>query len=96
MTNTAESRWRSLIAAQARSGKSVREFAASRGINATTFYWWRSRLRRQPSDLVPVTVVAPVEGRDSMLELQVGEMTVRVPTGFVEADLRRLLQVLRC
>lgn len=108
MKTTAESKWRALIAAQARSGQSVREFASTRGINVTTLYWWRSRLgagrapgRRDESagDLVPVTVIEGGDGppkANNSFELELGAMTLRIPPGFAESDLRRLLQALRC
>jgi transposase-like protein len=99
MTKTAESKWRSLIAEQERSGLTARAFAESRGITPTTLYWWRSRLRQRGAALVPVTVVAHDEGADKesgAFELEFGEMTLRIPRGFAETDLRRLLQALRC
>lgn len=83
----------------------VREFAGSRGITPTTLYWWRSRLgaRRKPGDLVSVEVVEQedaVERRslgDANFELRVdGAMVLRIPAGFDEAELRRLLRALRC
>ena len=99
MANTAETKWRALITAQEKSGQGVRAFAATRGINAATLYWWRSRLRRRANDLVPVTFVEHsdrCESRGEAFELQLGEMTLRIPGGFAESDLRRLLQALRC
>jgi hypothetical protein len=39
MTTTAQAKWRALIAAQERSGQSVREFALARGLAAGTLYW---------------------------------------------------------
>lgn len=99
MTKTAESKWRSLIAEQERSGLTARAFAESRGITPTTLYWWRSRLRQRGAALVPVTVVAHDEGagkESGAFELEFGEMTRRIPRGFAETDLRRLLQALRC
>ncbi len=98
MTTTAET-WRALIAAQERSGQSVREFAATRGFAAGTMYWWRSRLRERREDLVRVAVVEPAAVPRSAMtdfELQLGEITVRVPAGFDDSELRRLLQALRC
>lgn len=53
MTKTTEAKWRRLIAAQSKSGMTVREFAAAEGITA-------------------------------------------VPARFHEAELRRLIQALRC
>lgn len=99
MTTTAETKWRALIAAQERSGKSVREFAAARGFAAGTLSWWRSRLRKRNEDLVRVAVVEGASVNDSTragFELLLGDLTLRVPAGFDETELRRLLQVLRC
>lgn len=101
MTKTTESKWRSLIAAQERSGLTAREFAEARGITVATLYWWRSKLRRDATELVPVEVVEsetvdPVEQRGAF-ELRLGDaMTLRVLPGFDEAELRRLVRALRC
>lgn len=82
----------------------VREFAASRSISPTTLYWWRCRLRRRRvPDLVPVEVVEReivVQARHeraAAFELCVdGSLTLRIPPGFDEAELRRLVRALRC
>ncbi len=99
MTTTAEAKWRALIAAQERSGQSVRAFAAARGFAAGTLYWWRSRLRDRGEDLVRVAVVereAADDPTSASFELQLGDIMLRVPAGFDERELRRLLQALRC
>ena len=98
MTTTAETKWRALISAQERSGQSVREFAGARGLAAGTLYWWRSRLRDR-GDLVRVAVVDPAaadDPPDASFELQLGDIVLRIPAGFDERELRRLLQALRC
>jgi transposase-like protein len=103
MTKTTEAKWRRLIAAQERSGQTAREFAAARGIPVGTLYWWRSKLRRDATQLVPVDVIE----RDVVLdrrrsdsptfELEVDHtMTLRIPANFDEAELRRLVRALRC
>lgn len=101
MTKTTESRWRSLIAVQERSGQSAREFAAARGISPATLYWWRSRLRRERGKLVPVAIVeeapqAKLEPSPHFEVLIDDSVTVRVPLDFDEGALRRLLRALRC
>jgi len=101
MTKTTKSKWRALIAAQEKSGLTVREFAATRGIPATTLYWWRSTLRRDTTDLVPVEVVegnaVDDDRRDAAFELRVNDaMTLQIRAGFDEAELRRLLRALQC
>lgn len=52
----AATRWSKLIDEQEDSGLSVRDFAANRGLNASTLAWWRSRLgrNRRPSEAAPV------------------------------------------
>jgi hypothetical protein len=104
MTKTTEAKWRALIAEQERSGLTVRAFAEGRGITPTTMYWWRSRLgRRAPADLVPVEVVehdivvdSPrAVGADFEVRLGSG-VALRVPTGFDEVELRRLVRALQC
>jgi phosphoribosylaminoimidazole-succinocarboxamide synthase len=103
MTKTTASKWRDLIEAQEKSGLTVREFADLRGIVATTLYWWRSKLRRKAGDLVPVEViernivVGSGRRQASAFELQVDDATTwRIPAGFDEAELRRLIRALRC
>lgn len=105
MTKTTEAKWRALIAAQEKSGLTARAFAESRGITPTTMYWWRSRLRRLPSpaELVPVEVVDHdvvlddhrVCRADFELILD-ARVTLRIPAGFDEVELRRLVRALRC
>jgi hypothetical protein len=99
MTKTSEEKWRRLIAAQKKSGLGVREFAESRGLAPATMYWWRSRLRDRAATLVPVAVVddgVQSGGTAAPFELTVDSLTLRIPRGFAESDLRRLLQALRC
>ena len=103
MTSTSATKWRRLVAAQEKSGLPVREFAATRGISPTTLYWWRSKLRRDRVDLVPVEVVSGdvASAQDGPVapcfELEVDRSTtLRIPPGFAEEDLRRLLRVVRC
>ena len=94
-----EARWRSLIAAQERSGESVAQFAEQRGLNAATLYWWRSRLRRRDRvdpQFVPIEIVdsKPASSRDARaafeLEL-VGGRRLRVAAGFDADELARLI-----
>jgi transposase-like protein len=105
MTKTTESKWRALIAEQERSGLTAKEFAERRGITATTLYWWRCRLRRRrhPTELVPVEVVErdivanPLGARAAVFDLELGDsLILRIPAGFDEAELRRLVRALRC
>ena len=84
---------------------SARAFADARGIPRATMYWWRNRLRRrrEQADLVPVEVVGHETvaerhepGRcDFELQLD-GTTTLRIPPGFDEAELRRVIRAVRC
>ena len=101
MTKTTAAKWQAIIGEQEKSGLTVREFAATRGIAAGTLFWWRSRLRRKglsTDALVPVEVVDAVADNDNkprVLELQVrDDIVLRLPHDFDEGALRRVLTVL--
>jgi putative transposase len=53
--------WRELVARQASSGLSVPAFCRREGLNAWTFYGWRSRLRARVADRKPSGSRAAVE-----------------------------------
>jgi hypothetical protein len=97
MTKTTESKWRALILEQEARRQTVREFAAERGLSSSTMFWWRSRLRRvaRPgADLVPVEVTEKPANACTVIELAVGDdIVLRLPRGFDEEDLRRVLSV---
>jgi len=78
------------------SGKSAAEFAATRRINANTLKWWSSELNRTTSPLPPVVEVSLGGASESSeLELHLKDgANIRVPRGFDEETLRRLLGVL--
>ena len=43
------SEWRALVRAFSRSGVTRKQYCARHGVAISTFDWWRSRLRREPS-----------------------------------------------
>lgn len=99
MTKTTEAKWRAVVREQEKSGLTVREFAATRGIASGTLFWWRSRLRRnRPTDgagLVSVEVLDAGDDRDGVLELQVrDDVVLRLTRDFDETTLRRVLTIL--
>jgi transposase-like protein len=49
-----ESEWREIVERQERSGVTVGEFCEREGLNASSLYGWRSRLREGPQDSVPI------------------------------------------
>lgn len=80
----------------------VAHFAERRGLCAATMYWWRSRLRRGQDDalkLAAVEIVAsprsgePVSGSHFEIECR-GGRRLRVPSGFDERELARLISAL--
>lgn len=101
MSNATEKWYRALLRDQERSGLSVLEFARRRGMPASNLYWWRKRLRKQEEatgGLVAVRVIEDPVGparceQGFELSLKDGQV-LRIPSGFDESDLRRLLQVL--
>ncbi len=96
----AEARWRRLVAEQELSGQTPAEFAARRGFKAATLYWWRSRLKRVERTMpkiVPIEVVCQTHGgaSETVFELELrGGRVLRVPHGFDERELARLIGVL--
>ena len=44
-----EAFWRGVVARQAGSGLSIREWCRRQGVNEPAFYWWRRRMNGQPS-----------------------------------------------
>jgi hypothetical protein len=94
-----ERRWRELIAAQARSGLSIREFCESRELREPNFYAWRRELAKR--DAGAAKVVAPTFVPVQILPSAAIEVTwptgvvVRVPAG-ADGDLAvRLVTALR-
>jgi transposase len=86
------------------SGLSAAAFAARERLAAKSLVWWRWKLRASPLaptalplDFLPVRVVSTATARASMtgpieVVLPNGRI-VRVPAGFDEADLERVLAV---
>jgi hypothetical protein len=101
--------WSALIEQRAESGRSLREFAAAKGVVASTLAWWGSEIKRRearragqeapaqpkpkPIPLVPVTVTEIQ--MDPIFEVALpGGAAVRVPSDFDADSLKRLITVL--
>ena len=80
-TKKAWTKWRRLVAEQARSGKSVAEFCRERGLHSSYFWAWKKRLRESPAA--------------RFLEVQVTERApiAHVEQGFDAEQVRALLAV---
>lgn len=92
--------WRSLVEEWRRSGATAKEFANSRGLSATSLYYWSSvlaRATRAPAaKLLPVRVAPSVAQCAAELELAIGPARVRFDEGtspaYVAALVRALLE----
>lgn len=89
IARTAAVRWARLVAEQRRSGQSVRDFAAARGVKPGTLSWWRWNLRQR----TPAFYEVCVTDRAAPLVLTLDRLGVRVEVG-PETDLTRLREVL--
>lgn len=102
--------WRVEVERAERAGRepiTVREFCRSRGLREPSFYFWRRELagrlgtptarRELAAVFAPVTVrPAPAKATEpAPIELEIAGVTLRVPSNFDEANLRRLITVLR-
>ena len=91
--------WRERLAAQERSGLSVKQFCKERGLAACTFYAWRNRLRGEGPvrfALVERGAVGPEPAMEASLELVLatGER-LRIGAGVDATLLRTVLEALR-
>jgi len=101
--------WAALIQQRAECGKSLREFAAAKGVVASTLAWWGSEIKRRkarragqasrasrPPKSIPFIPVTVAQDRvDTIFEVALpGGAAVRVPTDFDADSLRRLIRVL--
>jgi transposase len=95
-----EQHWRQHIRDWQRSGLSIRDFCARRGLSQPSFYAWRSELQRRDSEqplFVPIRPLADDLCPSSIPALEVflaGGRRIRVAPGFDAATLRQLLVVL--
>jgi transposase-like protein len=80
------------IKAWRRSGLTVAAFARREGVDEQRLRRWRSRVSEDQDDvaLVPVDIVTRPA---ASVEVVVGAVVIRVPPGFDEATLRRVLEV---
>jgi transposase-like protein len=92
--------WHERMAAQERSGWSVRRFCREQGIAEHRFYYWRKRLRdqQQPMRFALVERATarqePATQAELELVLATGER-LRIGTGVDVTTLRTVLEVLR-
>jgi hypothetical protein len=91
--------WAERIAAQQRSGMSVKQFCKERGLTECSFYAWRKRLQERGP--VRFALVERSLGRQERTAAAVLELVLatgerlRIGTGVDTATLRAVLDVLR-
>ena len=84
-----------MLAELDRTGETIAAYARRRGVATWGLYKARRRQRSAaPAKLVSVEVGEPL-ARQASLELVVGDVVVRVPSGFDEDELSRLVRTLR-
>src|SRR5207245_5723410 len=98
--------WESLVTELERSGQSIAQFCARRGLEPRTVQWWRWKLRRAGSmiatpaasiRLVPVDVIESAGTADggAPIEIACGDFALRVAVGTEPAYVASLLAALR-
>ena len=91
--------WRRLVLEHARSGLSLRAFAALKGVSANTLAYWKYRRRiagkpARPS-IVPVRVVDDASFARAELVIEFSDARLRIAPGFDAELLSRVVEVLR-
>ena len=76
--------WRGIVQDWLASGRSKDVYARELGVSPVTLGWWQWKLG----------VVAPEPKSAPDLVVEVGELRVRVPSGFDAGELRRLVAAL--
>src|SRR5579872_2675491 len=94
-SNTKADEWAERIAAQQRSGMSVKQFCKEQGLTEYSFYAWRKRLQEKPPvrfALVDRRAAQPGQTTEAALELVLatGER-LRIGTGVDAATLRMVV-----
>jgi hypothetical protein len=98
-TNRKADEWAERIAAQQRSGVTVRQFCKEQGLTEYSFYAWRKRLQEKGPvrfALVERSARQQERGAEAVLELvlETGER-LRIGRGVDTATLRTVLDMLR-
>ena len=88
--------WQHLVEQWLAGGQTREQFAHAQGLNPATLSWWRWKLRQReqlPKVLaVDLIDLAPPNAPDLIVEI--GQLRVRVPSGFDAGELRRVVEAL--
>ena len=88
-----EPQMREFLEERARSGMSLKAFAAAADVPYTTLSWWRARLRHGRA---PRFVAVEVADSVRSVDIAVGDVVVRVGDGDVDAVARPVRAIARC
>ena len=84
--------WEEQYAAYQESGQTCREFCSERGVSYASLKSWITKLRRvEKQKFIEMPVL---KGSDDLSIVLSSGIEIRVPDGFNEASLKRLLSVL--
>lgn len=92
--------WRRIVEDWLSSGRSKEDYARELGVSPITLGWWQWKLGigapepTQMARFADVVVVEPEPKPAPDLVVEVGELRVRVPSGFDAGELRRLVAAL--
>jgi len=90
--------WRARIAAQERSGISVKQFCREQGLTEQSFYYWRKRLQTPAPMRFALVEAEPRRGTADQAALELVLTTgerLRISPGVDSAALRHVLEALR-
>lgn len=87
--------WKTVLREQKESGLSAAAFCRERGVSNQSFGYWKKRLAKPAPGAARFRelVVASGKSGDQFYEVVLGSVTIRVPSGFDDEDLRRLLSL---
>jgi hypothetical protein len=106
-TRTSREQWQERIRRFEASGLSGAAYARKHGIAPGTLSWWRWKLRPEgqsprrrrrrwrAAEFVELSASALAATSGERFELEVGDVTLRIPADFDEASLGRVLGVVR-
>jgi hypothetical protein len=92
--------WRGIVEDWLTSGRPKEVYAREIGVSPVTLGWWQWKLgvgvpeSTQMARFADVVVVEPDPKPAPDLVVEVGELLVRVPSGFDAGELRRLIEAL--
>jgi hypothetical protein len=82
--------WERHVRAQRESGLSHAAYCRKHSLKKDQYYYWKRRIGNEPTSkghFVPL-------GSSSCIELEIGEIKIKVPSGFDSEELKRVVEAL--